>query len=224
MTTNASAGDSGAAAECAAAAARARMVAEQIAARGVREPRVLAALRRVPRHRFVPRAWRGRAHGDHPVPLGNGQTVSQPFIVAFAVEALELPPGARVLEVGTGSGYQAAVLAEAGFAVWSIEILPELAADAAVRLRELGYGAVRLRAGDGGLGWPEAAPFDGIVVAAAAREIPTALCGQLGPLGRLVIPVGGTHQALWRVARTPEGFARERLLDVHFVPLTGAAA
>ncbi len=200
---------------------RSRMVREQIAGRGVRDPRVLAAMERVPRHRFIPGRLVGESYGDHPVAIGDGQTVSQPYIVAYMIEALELAPEARVLEIGTGTGYQAAVLAEVGFEVWSIEVRAVLAQEAARILRDLGYdeSRVHLRCGDGLRGWPEAAPFDGVIGAAAAREIPQELLGQLGPGGVLVLPVGDRRQALWRCRQTAAGVKREELLEVRFVPM-----
>jgi protein-L-isoaspartate(D-aspartate) O-methyltransferase len=151
--------------------------------------------------------------------------VSQPYIVAFMTEALGLGPGARVLEIGTGSGYQAAVLAEAGFLVWTVEIRPTLAEEAATTLRELGYdeACVHLRCSDGALGWPEAAPFDGILAAAAPCVVPPALLDQLAPGGVLVIPVGEEEQVLWRYRRTPGGFKGEELFAVRFVPMVGGA-
>jgi len=178
------------------AARRAKMVETQIAARGVRDPRVLAAMRKVPRHMFVEPAARGEAYEDHPVPIGNNQTISQPYIVALMTELLELPPHARVLEIGTGSGYQSAVLGEIAAEVYSIEILPDLAQAAADKLKELGYANVEVRAGDGYRGWPEHAPFDGIIVTAAPERIPQPLVDQLSVGGRMVIPVGGFVQEL----------------------------
>jgi protein-L-isoaspartate(D-aspartate) O-methyltransferase len=200
---------------------RARMVREQIVARGVRDPRVLTAMERVPRHCFVADRSAREAYGDFPVAISSGQTVSQPYIVAYMVAAMELGDGARVLEIGTGSGYQAAVLAEVGFEVWSIEVRASLAQGAEATLRALGYAAdrVHLRCGDGARGWPEAAPFDGIVGAAAATTVPPAVLEQLAPSGTLVLPVGDDEQALWRYRRTPAGFRGEELLAVRFVPM-----
>ncbi|WP_442887343.1 protein-L-isoaspartate(D-aspartate) O-methyltransferase [Congregicoccus parvus] len=201
---------------------RRAMVARQIAARGVRDPRVLEAMRRVPRHRFVDPADVAEAYSDGPLPIGGGQTISQPYIVAYMIEALEAPVGGRILEVGTGLGYQAAVLAEAGFEVHSIELRPDLAHRAAELLADLGYGRVHLRMGDGSRGWPEAAPFDGIVVAAAAEALPEDLLDQLALGAALVIPVGGAEQTLWRYRRTFSGFRGEELFAVRFVPLRRA--
>jgi protein-L-isoaspartate(D-aspartate) O-methyltransferase len=201
------------------AEARARMVRAQIAGRGVSDPRVLTAMRIVPRERFTRPEDRSAAFDDTPLPLGRGQTLSQPYVVAFMTEALGLPAGARVLEVGTGSGYQAAVLAAMGFEVFSIERDAELAAGAAERLAELAPD-VRVRCGDGYLGWPEAAPFDGIVLTAAPPAIPEALVGQLAPGGVLVAPVGEGAQSLQRLQKDRAGGVRaEHLLDVRFVPM-----
>jgi protein-L-isoaspartate(D-aspartate) O-methyltransferase len=201
---------------------REAMVAQQIEARGVRDPAVLAAMRRVPRHRFVPPASRRYSYDDHPLPIGLGQTISQPYVVAFMTEALDLSGDEKVLEVGTGSGYQAAVLAELARAVFTIEILPELAERARDTLDELGYD-VRVRAGDGYLGWPEEAPFDAILVAAAPDHVPPALVEQLAPGGRMILPVGDQSQELVLVRRTARGVERESVLPVRFVPMTGLA-
>lgn len=203
--------------------ARRRMVREQIVARGVRDPSVLAAMERVPRHRFVPDALAGAAHADGPLEIGSGQTISQPYIVALMTECLRPHPAMRVLEIGTGSGYQTAVLAECVGEVHSIEILPDLSRRAAERLRELGYRNVALRVGDGRDGWPEAAPFDGILVTAAPASIPPALEEQLADGGTLVIPVGVARQELVVVRRTPGGRVVERVCGVRFVPMTGGA-
>jgi protein-L-isoaspartate(D-aspartate) O-methyltransferase len=198
------------------------MVVEQLACRDVDDPRVLEAMRRVPRHLFVDAGLRARAYDDGPLPIGAEQTISQPYVVASMTQALGLRGEERVLEVGTGCGYQTAVLAELAREVHSIEIVPELAARARVRLARLGYAGVRLRSGDGRLGWPEAAPFEAILVAAAPARIPRALLDQLAPGGRLVIPVGGADQDLVLVERTSAGFAQRTLFPVRFVPLTGA--
>jgi len=203
------------------AEARARMVAEQLAARGIGDERVLAALRDVPRHRFVLPEDLARAHDDGPLAIGHGQTISQPFIVAFMSAALELGGGERVLEVGAGSGYQTAVLSALAREVFALELLAPLYARAAALLAELGCANVQLREGDGHAGWPAAAPFDAILVAAAAERVPPALVEQLAPLGRLVAPVGAREQVLVRLRRTPEGIVEERLLSVRFVPLRG---
>ena len=203
------------------AQARERMVAEQIAARGVKDPLTLAAMRRVPRHLFVPEASRGEAYGDHPLPIGHGQTISQPYIVAFMTEALGLRGGESVLEVGTGCGYQAAVLASIAAHVYTIEIVAPLAEEARRRLSALGYANVDVRAGDGYAGWPERAPFDAIIVTAAAPRIPETLKAQLKPGGRLIVPVGDESQELVLVVRQDKGYDERRVLPVRFVPMTG---
>ncbi len=171
-------------------AERILMVRNQIERRGIRDEAVLRAMRNVPREQFVPASERSRAHSDRPLPIDEGQTISQPYIVALMSSLARITPGQRVLEIGTGSGYQAAVLAELEAEVWSIELLPGLGARAEATLRDLGYDRIHLRVGDGYLGWPEAAPFDRIVVTAAPPEIPQALLDQLAPGGRLVAPVG----------------------------------
>jgi len=203
-------------------AGRERMVKEQIEGRGIKDPLTLAALRKVPRHLFVPDAATSEAYGDFPLPIGHGQTISQPYIVAFMTEALGLRGGEKVLEIGTGSAYQAAVLAEIAGKVYTIEIVPELAEQSRERLVRLGYRNVEVRAGDGYLGWPEAAPFDAIVVTAAAPRIPEPLKQQLVEGGRLVIPVGDEHQELIVVTRRGATFDERRVLPVRFVPMTGA--
>lgn len=205
------------------AAARERMVREQIEARGVTDARVLAAMRAVPRHELVPEELRGSAYEDRPLPIGYGQTISQPYVVAFMTQALELEPGDRVLEVGTGSGYQAAVLGELAKEVYTIEIVEPLAERAAADLARLGYKNVHVRAGDGYRGWPEHAPFDAIVVTAAPERVPQPLIDQLAVGGRLVLPVGRFIQELVRITREETGLREERLLDVRFVPMTGEA-
>ena len=205
------------------ATARQRMVEEQIAARGVRDPAVLAALGKVPRHLFVPDAVRHEAYADHPLQIGSGQTISQPFIVAYMTEAIAPRATDRVLEVGTGSGYQAAVLATLVAEVYSIEIIPALAEQAARRLHDLGYDNVTVRAGDGFAGWPDMAPFDAVLVTAAPDAVPPPLLEQLKVGGKLVIPVGVGDQQLVRWTRTASGFERETLLPVRFVPMTGQA-
>jgi protein-L-isoaspartate(D-aspartate) O-methyltransferase len=205
------------------AAARRRMVDDQIAARGVRDTAVLRAVRTVPRHRFVPDSLRGRAYDDRPLPIGLGQTISQPYVVAYMTEQLALTPGSRVLEVGTGSGYQAAVLAEIAREVFTIEIVPELGRSAEARLRALGYGRVHVRIGDGYAGWPAAAPFDAIIVTAAADVVPPPLVAQLKPGGRMVLPVGPENGdqvlVLLRKSADGGGTVTRVLLPVRFVPL-----
>jgi protein-L-isoaspartate(D-aspartate) O-methyltransferase len=202
-----------------------RALAKQLEQMGIRDQRVLRAVEEVPRHLFVPPALREEAEADRPLPFGYGQTISQPFIVAFMTEALKLSGAERVLEIGTGSGYQTAILALLARQVFSIEIVPELAARATeLLLRTLEITNVRLRVGDGSLGWPEEAPFDGIIVTAAPGAIPDPLREQLAPGGRLVIPVGADpeQQVLKALERGDDGVSRETdLLPVRFVPLTG---
>ena len=198
------------------------MVNEQIAARGVKNPRVLDAMGTVPRHRFVPPALVSRAYDDSPMPIGHGQTISQPFIVAHMTEALDIQRLHTVLEIGTGSGYQAAVLGEFARTVYTIEIVPELARGAAATLKALGYSNVHVRAGDGYAGWPEHSPFDRIMLTAAPEEIPKPLIDQLAPGGRLLAPVGeqGAVQWLTIVEKTPQGITERQTLPVRFVPFT----
>jgi len=204
------------------AAARARMVDSQIAARGVRNPRVLAAMREVPRHLFVDEAQRSHAYDDGPLPIGGKQTISQPYIVALMSELLDLTPNEKVLEIGTGSGYQSAVLARLAGHVYSIEIIPELARQSADRLKKLGFSNITVREGDGYRGWPEEAPFDGIIVTAAPERIPQPLLDQLAPNGRMVIPVGGFFQELKVFKKDANGRITEQdIIPVRFVPMTG---
>jgi protein-L-isoaspartate(D-aspartate) O-methyltransferase len=202
---------------------RRRMVESQVADRGIDDPRLLAALAEVPRHRFVPFTRRAHAYGDEAVPIGYGQTISQPYVVALMCELLELAPEDRVLEIGTGSGYHAAVLSRLATEVYSIEILRPLADRARRTLGRLGYGNVHVRMGDGYRGWPAAAPFDAILLTAAPPEIPQPLLDQLAPGGRLVAPVGEGAQELIRITRTTDGLQRERIATVYFVPMTGEA-
>lgn len=202
--------------------ARERMVSHQIAARGVRDPAVLAAMRSVPRHEFVNPEFLDQAYADRPLPIGFGVTISQPYIVAYMTEALEVGPDARVLEVGAGSAYQTAVLAEIARKVYSIEIVPALARRAGRKLRELGYHNVRLICADGHRGWLRAAPFDAILLTAAPPTIPESLVEQLAVGGRLVAPVGpGFDQVVQRLRKTPRGTVSEELIGVRFVPMTG---
>ena len=203
---------------------RVRMVRGQIQDRGVSDQGVIGAMLAVPRHEFVPSDLRDLAYSDRPLPIGEGQTISQPYIVALMTELLELRLGDTVLEVGTGSGYQAAVASHLADSVFTIEILPGLAEQAAGRLRDLGYSDVITREGDGYYGWPERAPFDGIVVTAAAGHIPPPLVEQIEPGGRMVIPVGGQFQVqqLVLVEKRPDGSVTTRsLVPVRFVPLVG---
>ena len=202
---------------------RGRMVDEQIAARGVRDPRVLAAMRRVPRHEFMPEAMRVQAYGDHAMPIGEGQTISQPYIVALMSELLELRGDERVLEIGTGSGYQAAVLAELSRKVYTIERVKVLADRARATLDRLGYRTVAMKVYDGTYGWKEMAPFDAIIVTAAAPDVPAALVEQLTEGGRLVIPVGERFsQVLMKVVKSASGVVTQTSIPCMFVPLIGA--
>lgn len=203
------------------AAQREAMVTQQIAARGVRDEHVLAAMRSVPRHLFVPPDLRGEAYADRPLPIGERQTISQPYIVGLMTELLKVRAGDRVLEIGTGSGYQAAVLAEIGCQVYTIEIRAALADAAKHRLAELGYKSLHVRAGDGYGGWPEAAPFAGIIVTAAPERIPEPLREQLAVGGRMVIPVGSFYQQLKVITREAAGYSERDVIPVQFVPMTG---
>jgi len=203
---------------------RLRMVESQIAARGVKDPLVLEAMRKVPRHLFVPDNLQDSAYDDSPLPIGHGQTISQPYIVAFMTECLGLKGGERVLEVGTGSGYQAAVLAEIVGSVYSIEIVGALAAEAKERLKRLGYRNVSVRQGDGYRGWPDKAPFDAIIVTAAPDHVPQPLVDQLKVGGRMIIPVGSMYQELVLVTKQDAHRVKEEaVLPVRFVPMTGEA-
>jgi protein-L-isoaspartate(D-aspartate) O-methyltransferase len=201
------------------------MVARQIAARGIRDPLVLEAMRQVPRHWFVPETRSLQAYDDGPLPIAADQTISQPYVVALMTEALQLAPGERVLEIGTGSGYQAAVLAEITSHVYTIEIVPELHASAVATFERRGYDTIRTRLGDGYAGWPEHAAFDAIVVTAAPDHVPPALVEQLAVGGRLCLPVGrGLDQDLLVLTREPDGsISRRTLAPVRFVPMTGEA-
>jgi protein-L-isoaspartate(D-aspartate) O-methyltransferase len=203
---------------------RLAMVEETIVNRGVTDEAVLQAVRTVPRHRFVPQQYLEQAYADHPLPIGYGQTISQPYIVAWMTELMDLQPGDRVLEIGTGSGYQAAVLAELGdVEVYTLEIVPELAESAAQRLKELGYTEVHARQGDGYYGWEEAAPFDAIIVTAAPDHLPAPLVAQLAEGGSLVIPIGppGGFQSLWRFVEEQGELVAYNMGGVAFVPFTG---
>jgi protein-L-isoaspartate(D-aspartate) O-methyltransferase len=204
------------------AAQRVDMVERQIADRGVEDRRVLAAMSAVPRHEFVPRGQVERAYADGPLPIGFGQTISQPYIVALMTELAQVRKRDKVLEIGTGSGYQAAVLAELTDGVYSVEIVPELARSAAARLRRLGYTSARVRGGDGYFGWDRHSPFDAILVTAAPDHVPPPLIRQLKEGGRMVIPVGqpGSYQTLWRIRKTGARVVSENVTGVAFVPLT----
>jgi protein-L-isoaspartate(D-aspartate) O-methyltransferase len=208
------------------AARREAMVRDQLKARDITHPAVLRAMARVPRHEFVPPELALLAYADRPLPIGQGQTISQPYIVALMTQLADPKPGDRVLDIGTGSGYQAAVLAEMGTQVYSIEIVPELGQSAAARLKRLNYTNVAVRVGDGYRGWPEHAPFQAIILAAAAPEVPPALLDQLAPGGRMVIPVdaAGDGQDLLLISRKADGtLERRTIAPVLFVPMTGEA-
>ena len=195
------------------------MVDDQVADRGVKDREVLAAMRKVPRHRFVPPEMASRAYDDTPLPIGHGQTISQPYIVGYMSELLDVKPDHRVLEIGTGSGYQAAVLGELARSVYTIEIVPELAASASATLKSLNYTNVHVRTGDGYAGWPEYAPFDRILVTAAPEQVPAPLVEQLAAGGRLVAPVGRQNaQWITVIEKTPTGVVERRTIPVRFVP------
>jgi len=198
---------------------RENMVRDQIEIRGVRDQNVLKAMRTVERHRFVPPEVAQVAYEDRPVSIGRDQTISQPYIVAYMTEALELKPGDKVLEIGTGSGYQAAVLAEIAGEVYTIEIIEELASTARARLSEMGYDNIVVKQGDGYYGWPEKAPFDAIIITAAPPRIPAELLNQLKIGGKMIVPVGTIHQELLLVERTESGIKKRSLLPVRFVPM-----
>ena len=201
---------------------RKRMVAEDIVRRDIKDPRVLEAMEKVPRHRFVPEEYLSEAYADHPLPVGHGQTISQPYIVALMTQHLLLEPGDKVLEIGTGSGYQAAILAELTDEVYSVEIIEPLGQQAEARLKELDYN-VHCKIDDGYYGWEEYAPFDAIIVTCAPDHVPHPLIRQLKDGGRLVIPVGppGFYQTLWLIQRKGEQFQNFNLGGVRFVPLLG---
>jgi protein-L-isoaspartate(D-aspartate) O-methyltransferase len=200
---------------------RMRMVRNQLKERDVNDPRVLAVMLRAPRHRFVPSDLAASAYEDCPLPLMLGQTISQPYIVGHMTQALDLHGVERILEIGTGSGYQAAVLSELASEVYTIEILPELAAQARLTLDELQYQNIHIRCGDGYSGWPDAAPFDRIIVTAAPNHVPQPLIDQLSVGGRMVIPVGCSDQELVVLEKTAAGLTRRSTIPVRFVPMTG---
>lgn len=202
---------------------RALMVQQQIAAMGVSDPSVLDAMRSVPRHRFIPEEHRREAYEDYPLPIGCGQTISQPFIVAAMTAALKLSPSDRVLEIGTGSGYQAAVLAEICHQVFSIEIIEPVGHHAITTLASLGYRNIQVRIADGYTGWPQEAPFDAIILTAAPNHIPQPLIDQLTIGGRMVLPLGDREQVLVVLHKTSQGVTREDRYGVRFVPMTGQA-
>jgi protein-L-isoaspartate(D-aspartate) O-methyltransferase len=214
-------GDGGQAVAGAWDAQRAAMVEQQLHARDIRSPRVLDAMRRVPRHLFVPEAQRGQAYEDHPLPIGHDQTISQPYIVAFMTQAIDVRATDRVLEIGTGSGYQAAILGELAKEVYTIEIVAPLAERARATLASLGYRNVHVRTGNGYLGWPDRAPFDRIMVTAAPDDVPPALVEQLKTGGLMAIPVGAVYQELRVLRKTATGLETLATLPVRFVPMTG---
>ena len=205
------------------AASREAMVRDQIAARGVSQPKVLEAMRVVPRHLFVPVEDRGAAYADYPLAIGEGQTISQPYVVALMTELLELRGGEKILEIGTGSGYHAAVMSRIADDIYSVEIIPELARRAARTLEAIGYDNVHVRQGDGYQGWPEHAPFDAIVLTAAPEQIPPPLLDQLKVGGRMVAPVGGFFQELKLIVKHHDGIETRSVEAVRFVPMTGKA-
>ena len=206
------------------ASERQRMVEEQLVPRGVHDERVLAAMSKVPREEFVPQGLRGGSYTDQPLPIGYGQTISQPYVVAFMTEQLRLQPQDRVLEVGTGSGYQAAILAELVGEVYSIEIIEPLAKSAEATLQRLGYKNVHVKMGDGYKGWPEHAPFDAIIVTCAPDHVPQPLIDQLKEGGRMIIPVGGFgDQELYLLEKKNGQLQRRAVLPVRFVPMAGEA-
>ena len=195
------------------------MVESQIKARGVKDEEVLEVMRKVPRHKFVSKNMKSYAYNDEPLPIGEGQTISQPYIVAYMTEVLQLRGDEKVLEVGTGSGYQAAILAEIAKEVYSIEVIEALSLRAQEALKELGYTNIYFKIGDGSLGWKEHAPFDAIMVTAAPDKVPEALQAQLNIYGRMIIPVGVTFQELVLIIREKKKYKKKRLLPVRFVPL-----
>jgi len=203
---------------------RDRMVLEQLVDRGIKDRRVIKAMQKVERHRFVPEEYRSVAYGDHPLPIGYEQTISQPYVVAFMTEVLQLKPTDRVLEIGTGSGYQAAILAEICDSVFTIEIVPELAHRAKNLLEQLGYKNIQVKHGDGYQGWPEKAPFDAIIVTCSPTKIPQPLKSQLKEGGRMIIPVGypETGQELYLIRKENERLIEKAVLPVRFVPMVNS--
>lgn len=201
---------------------REKMVKEQLVGRGIRDRKILAAMKKIPRHLFVPGKWRDLAYADRPLPIEMQQTISQPYIVALMTESLKLAPTDKVLEIGTGSGYQTAVLAEICNRVYTVELLPALMESATELLERLGYRNIVAKIDDGTLGWPEHQPYDAIIVTAGAPHLPQPLLAQLAEGGRLVIPVGNSlSQSLKKIVRRPDGFWEDQLLQCQFVPLRG---
>ena len=200
---------------------REQMVDGQIRSRGIKDGDVIRAMLKVPRHKFVPQNLEKHAYKDSPLPIGLSQTISQPYIVAYMTDAADISNNDRVLEIGTGSGYQAAVLGEIAKEVYTIEIVPELAERSTKVLRELGYKNVLVKFGNGYLGWPEHAPFDAIIVTAAPDEIPQALVDQLAIGGKMVVPVGTTSQEMVIITKSKKGISKKKTMPVHFVPMTG---
>ena len=196
-----------------------RMIKYQIEGRGVKDAKVISAMRKVQRHLFVPDEYKVHAYDDGPLPIGHGQTISQPYIVAFMTEVLDLQPEDKVLEIGTGSGYQAAILAEIVKEVYTIEIVKTLADEAKNRLENLGYKNINVKCGDGYKGWPERAPFDKIIITAAPAEIPAELINQLKIGGEMIVPVGSWIQELCLITKTQDGFSKKSLMPVQFVPM-----
>jgi protein-L-isoaspartate(D-aspartate) O-methyltransferase len=199
------------------------MVETQLRNQGITDAAVLAAMEKVPRHEFVPASHQEHAYGNFPLPIGKGQTISQPFIVAYMTQKLQLKKSDRVLEIGTGSGYQTAILSELASHVYSIEIIPELAEVAKLVLHKLGYKNIEIKTGDGYEGWPDHAPYDAIIVTAAPEHIPEPLLKQLKLGGRMVIPVGLEKQQMITITKTKNGLLKEKTADVRFVPMTGTA-
>ena len=202
---------------------RTQMVERQLLTRNIRDPQVIAAMRNVPREQFVPTDQQPHAYQDRPLPIGYQQTISQPYIVAYMTQVLQLTPTSRVLEIGTGSGYQAAILGEIAGSVFSIEIVAELSVRASNILTKLGYDNVQVRQGDGYAGWPDQAPFDATIVTAAPNHVPQALIDQLAIGGRMIVPVGDERQTLTEIFRTTDGVTKKATLPVLFVPMTGQA-
>jgi protein-L-isoaspartate(D-aspartate) O-methyltransferase len=198
---------------------RESMVSTQIAGRGISDEKILAAMRKVPREKFIPEDLKDYAYGDYPVPIGYGQTISQPYIVAYMTQAVKIAPGDRVLEVGTGSGYQAAIIAEIAEEVFTVDIIENLTKTAQKRLEDMGYRNIKFKCVDGYKGWRDNAPFDVIVVTAAPPEMPEELIGQLKTGGRMIVPVGENMQDLWLITKTESGYDKDKLIPVQFVPM-----